>query len=71
MNERTEKVYKTLVEAIHERYNEILDESALTPSSPESSSSSSMASSFDSKKDENSLCSFYIPTHSPRKTRKY
>ena len=69
MNNRVENNYKTLVEAIYERYNEILDESALTPSSPECETISSVSSSYDSKKDENSLCSFYISAHSPRKTR--
>ena len=72
MSKRIEQDYKTLVEAVYERYNEVLDESALTPSSPECETTSMMSmcsSSYDSKKDENSLCSFYIPAYSPRKTR--
>jgi hypothetical protein len=69
MSKRIETDYKTLVEAIYERYNEVLDESALTPSSPESETTSIFSSSYDTKKEENSLCSFYIPAHSPRKTR--
>ena len=57
------RIEKTLVEAIYERYNEMIDENSLTPSSPECEASSSF--------DSSSLCSFYITAQSPRKTRMY
>lgn len=68
------RMYKTLVEAIYERYNEMLDGNTfIASSSPESLNCDQQTpsqSSYDNKKDDNSLVSFYIPALSPRKTRK-